>query len=125
MQKEEDRWWWTRCRGAGTNHLPPLGTDFFDHVLRLIRILLLLAHLHRTTCNILLYLLTDQRPERSIMRYGLCITMQETDVEVGDILMSVFILHRSQQCKRMSRKPMIGIPALFYGGKSLINNASW
>lgn len=59
------------------------------------------------------------------MRYGLCITMQETDVEVGDILMSVFILHRSQQCKRMSRKPMIGIPALFYGGKSLINNASW
>lgn len=50
------------------------------------------------------------------MRYGLCFTMQETDGEVGDILMSVFILHRSQQCKRMSRKPMIGIPALFYGG---------
>lgn len=116
MQKEEDRWWWTRCRGSGTNHLPPLGTDFFDHVLRLTRILLILTHLH-TTCNILLYfLLTDQRPERSSMRYGLCFTMQETDGEVGDILMSVFILHRSQQCKRMSRKPMIGIPALFYGG---------
>lgn len=39
----------------------------------------------------------------------------ETEVEVGDVLMSILCL---------VGKPMIGIPALFYGGKAFINNAS-